>query len=438
LALHGGSDDAGFRFGRGPIDWAFWPWLAPEEFESEVADATSTPASDMYAFAISLYEVLIGEEPYKKVQHELDAAGVDFRALITGENGCPALRPNLDDLPSDVPEPVKDLMKRCWAASPSSRPSAAEAVAILQSVIPTVPTKRAAAAAAVAAATATAALTPAQAAAEPIAASAPATSASAFDAPAAVAVEVPTDAAVTLAALAAAPAPAPAFTPAPPVSPALHADDSDTLQGRAAARLHITDDAALKRCVARRRTRGGAPLRRRMRYTRCCPCMGGGDAGDREVMRLPCLARCRRSAARRVATCSDATPRVRRATATARCHRPRVRRVDDSGQLVAATSPRTAAPAIPLVTGATSATRGGGGATPTPPLATSSLLPATLPASEPPPPAPHLAATSHVTMIAATAALQTTTLTATSPASRLHVNRPTPPPPTRGVAAWGG
>ncbi|KAM6494682.1 DHS-like NAD/FAD-binding domain containing protein [Amanita muscaria] len=86
--------------------------MAPELLEGDVC--TPTRASDMYAYAMTSYEILSGKIPFESV---LNDAAVLLK-VIRGQ------RPERVD-PCDHDE-IWDIIIRCWAQEPENRPSAAE------------------------------------------------------------------------------------------------------------------------------------------------------------------------------------------------------------------------------------------------------------------------------------------------------------------------
>jgi len=83
-------------------------WSAPELLSGKAA----SPASDVYAYGILLFEVCSGEDPYKG----MDVEKVRFEVL----RGDPPLRPTI---PAGCRADVAVMMQECWQASPSLRPT---------------------------------------------------------------------------------------------------------------------------------------------------------------------------------------------------------------------------------------------------------------------------------------------------------------------------
>lgn len=100
-----------------------WRWLAPEviDFESQNYDEKS----DIYSFAIILYELATAEIPYDEYS---DMSALDIRnSIISGK-----LRPSI---PDHIDKRYATLMRQCWRNEPNDRLSFHESVAILQDIL---------------------------------------------------------------------------------------------------------------------------------------------------------------------------------------------------------------------------------------------------------------------------------------------------------------
>jgi serine/threonine protein kinase len=87
------------------------PYMAPEMLEQE---PHGLPV-DVYAFAISVYQIVTWREPYPCITSELRLQ----RNVVVGQ------RPSLDD---SVSPGYKDLMEQCWHHDPNTRPTFADIV----------------------------------------------------------------------------------------------------------------------------------------------------------------------------------------------------------------------------------------------------------------------------------------------------------------------
>jgi serine/threonine protein kinase len=88
-------------------------WRAPEVFhvhDTEVTQEYKWPA-DVYSFAMTCYEILTGSLPFANSPNQSIHASV-----MAGK------RPEgLDEL--NIPDLLKDLVKKCWATDPDERPT---------------------------------------------------------------------------------------------------------------------------------------------------------------------------------------------------------------------------------------------------------------------------------------------------------------------------
>jgi hypothetical protein len=100
-------------------DWAHVKshYLAPECYEN-----VSLPESDVFAFALILYELVAGQPAFPKT---LGQPGVAKRLIID------EWRPRI---PQFVLPGVRDLISDCWATEPTARPSFNEILERLESL----------------------------------------------------------------------------------------------------------------------------------------------------------------------------------------------------------------------------------------------------------------------------------------------------------------
>uniref|UniRef100_UPI0037E94FA4 receptor-interacting serine/threonine-protein kinase 1 n=1 Tax=Semicossyphus pulcher TaxID=241346 RepID=UPI0037E94FA4 len=90
-------------------------YMAPEHLES--IHTPSTEKSDVYSFAIVVWVVLTGDEPYANARSEDQMS----QCVRKGD------RPAEDLIPDDTPAEIIELMKRCWDHNPMLRPTFKEA-----------------------------------------------------------------------------------------------------------------------------------------------------------------------------------------------------------------------------------------------------------------------------------------------------------------------
>nr|AZP56658.1 RIPK1 [Mylopharyngodon piceus] len=86
-------------------------YMAPEHLES--IHTRSTEKSDVYSFAIVVWVILTGREPYENARSEDQIC----HCVCQGERPSEAL------IPSDTPQEIIDLMKTCWSKESQYRPT---------------------------------------------------------------------------------------------------------------------------------------------------------------------------------------------------------------------------------------------------------------------------------------------------------------------------
>ena len=97
-------------------------YSAPEVLRGEILKTDELFPTDIYSLSIVVFEIAVEEEPFQ---------GLSVRQLE--ENvGCGDLRPTLS---ATLTQPVEDLLKRCWDADASKRPTAAEFQRIWSSIV---------------------------------------------------------------------------------------------------------------------------------------------------------------------------------------------------------------------------------------------------------------------------------------------------------------
>ncbi|KAJ3594323.1 hypothetical protein NHX12_003630 [Muraenolepis orangiensis] len=105
----GGSGCAVDNRGAGTLTY-----MAPEHLED--INARSTEKSDVYSFAIVLWVIISGQDPYENAINE------------THINSCVrnGHRPAMDLIAEDTPKEMVELMKSCWQQDPQNRPTFAK------------------------------------------------------------------------------------------------------------------------------------------------------------------------------------------------------------------------------------------------------------------------------------------------------------------------
>ncbi|XP_070775016.1 receptor-interacting serine/threonine-protein kinase 1 [Enoplosus armatus] len=86
-------------------------YMAPEHLDS--IHTASTEKSDVYSFAVVVWVILTGEEPYANARSEDQMS----QCVRNGD------RPAEDLIPRDTPAEMIQLMKRCWDHNPLQRPT---------------------------------------------------------------------------------------------------------------------------------------------------------------------------------------------------------------------------------------------------------------------------------------------------------------------------
>lgn len=95
-------------------------YMAPEHLES--IHAVSTEKSDVYSFAIVVWVILTGEEPYANARSEDHIS----QCVRNGNRPAEYL------IPPDTPTEILELMRRCWHPDPHHRPTFREAYDIFR------------------------------------------------------------------------------------------------------------------------------------------------------------------------------------------------------------------------------------------------------------------------------------------------------------------
>lgn len=101
--------------------------LAPELLDPDVDPPQQpSPASDMFALGMLLFEVLVREAPWAGLHNPV--AQIPLRVL-SGK------RPGVERLPAAVPSSVVELLQQLWSHEPRARPVARAAVAQLRTAL---------------------------------------------------------------------------------------------------------------------------------------------------------------------------------------------------------------------------------------------------------------------------------------------------------------
>ncbi|RHZ84574.1 hypothetical protein Glove_79g140 [Diversispora epigaea] len=112
LGLSRSADETGnFKDNKQKV-FGVIPYIAPEVLSG---DDNYSKASDVYGFAMIMFEILTGIPPFYNIPHDKDLA----------LKICNGYRP---EIPSNIaiPQLLVDIMKRCWNAKSEQRPTAKE------------------------------------------------------------------------------------------------------------------------------------------------------------------------------------------------------------------------------------------------------------------------------------------------------------------------
>eukprot|EP00483_Globobulimina_turgida_P004090 UN04098 len=97
-----------YRSSLGPLKW-----MAPELIDNH--NNNTSFESDIYAFGITIWEILTGNEPYP------DTKAVDAAIQVLIKKRRPQQY-------AFIPEPIQNLMVKCWNTDISQRPKANQVV----------------------------------------------------------------------------------------------------------------------------------------------------------------------------------------------------------------------------------------------------------------------------------------------------------------------
>ncbi|XP_014204432.1 raf homolog serine/threonine-protein kinase phl [Copidosoma floridanum] len=104
-------------------------WMAPEVIRMKEENPYS-PASDVYAFGVVLFELFAGQMPYTNINNS---------DQILFMVGCGTLRPDLSKIRSETPKLLKHLTEDCIKFSRDERPSFHQILVSLENLLRTVP-----------------------------------------------------------------------------------------------------------------------------------------------------------------------------------------------------------------------------------------------------------------------------------------------------------
>ena len=76
---------------------------------------------DIYSFGILLWQLLSGKTPFYELENENNIA----EQIVSG------YRPSIDDLPSDIPEEIIEMIESCWNSNPKERMGFEKIISIL-------------------------------------------------------------------------------------------------------------------------------------------------------------------------------------------------------------------------------------------------------------------------------------------------------------------
>lgn len=113
VKAHSGS--TGGSTGGGPVGTLLW--MAPELFESDTAKCT--PATDIYALGMVLWEIASRKLPYESIGN----MGAIIKKVLTGGR---------EVIPSDCPSVLKQMIETCWSQNSSKRPTCDELIILLK------------------------------------------------------------------------------------------------------------------------------------------------------------------------------------------------------------------------------------------------------------------------------------------------------------------
>lgn len=94
--------------------------MAPEVLASQPYSLEA----DVYSYGIVVWEILSRETPYRGI----NPASIPYKVLQLGE------RPDLNKIPQNTPQELKDLITTCWSSDPKQRPNFSGIIEILNNI----------------------------------------------------------------------------------------------------------------------------------------------------------------------------------------------------------------------------------------------------------------------------------------------------------------
>jgi len=113
------KEKADMEWGKMTIAAGTCHWMAPEVHTGTKYDEKV----DVYSYSMILFEIICREIPFE--EEEPAAVG---GLTVSG------VRPDLEAIPPDCPEALKDLMIVCWTPNPAKRPAFDEILGVLEQV----------------------------------------------------------------------------------------------------------------------------------------------------------------------------------------------------------------------------------------------------------------------------------------------------------------
>lgn len=97
-------------------------WEAPEVLVAKKGIRHYTNAADVYSFAMTLYEMITGHDPFVDV-HDI----FELKKLVVDKHKRPKI-------PKSTPSKLGKLITECWDKNPEKRPSFEEIKAMVNEI----------------------------------------------------------------------------------------------------------------------------------------------------------------------------------------------------------------------------------------------------------------------------------------------------------------